>query len=216
MKRNSPIRGLLTFSLYASLGNASLALLGCIVLAIVFLITDNILFLSFLKMCGFLIMPMYVILSLGDKEGRWERFQLTMPIKRSSLLKAQYLSVVLSLIAPAIIVAITFGVRAFLQMEALEDDDVMHVLALAALGMPFFMAGIFFPLSSSKLGRGKEAPLLTICQFAALAILLIAPWASEQFGLPLAIVSVSTIAVSLVIFIASFFVTSAIYSKMDF
>jgi len=216
MKTKHPMRGLLTFSFHASLGNASLALLSSIVLLIVFLATGGVFFFNMLVIVSLLMVPMLVISSMGDKDGKWERFQLTMPIKRGDLLGMQYLSVVVSLLIPIALVIGAIGIGPLLH-EAPFDSAVSGILAtLPALGMPFLMSGLFFPLATTKIGKGKETGLLTTCQFIAIAVILLAPWASERLSISFYMVGALIAAVSALVFLISYFIARVTYAKLDF
>jgi len=218
MKQNHPMRGLLIFSLHAAGGNASFTLLASLALVVIYLITGNLFFSNMLAIIALVTVPMLVMWSLGSKDGQWERFQLTMPISRGGLLGVQYLSVLVSLIIPIVLVIATTGLGIVLgHGEAHDHDFVTGLLnALLVLAMPFLMCGLCFPIASSKIGKGREASVLTICQFVVIGILLIAPWASERLGVSLHMLGALFLAASVLLFIISYFITRKLYAKMDF
>ena len=217
MKTRKPMRGLLTFSFHSASSTASLTLMGCLALMAVFLVTGNLMFFTFLVMAGFLIMPMYVMMSMGDKEGRWERFQLTFPVTRSNLLKMQYLSVALSLIIPTLLVLASIGLGTLLHPEHPDLGlTIGHLSLLLFLGMPFLMSGLFFILSMTKIGRGKEAGLISVLQMVAIGVVLGTPWLTERFEVSNEVVSVVIFAVAVLVFILSYFITRVLNNKMDY
>jgi len=218
MKTKNPMRGLLTFSFYAASGNASLVLLVGLVLAVAFLVIGHAFFLNMLALAALVIFPMMVMASMGDKSGKWERFQLTLPIRRRNLLAVQYITVLLTAILGVILVVATIGVGYVLGESVLLDDgvDALIMGIVPILGMPFFMAGMFFLLASSKIGRGREAGLVSVCQFAAIGIILLAPWAGDRFGISFQTLAIGILAVSALVFIVSYFITRVLYAKMDF
>ena len=213
MKKNHPMRGLLVFAFHAASGNASFALLGSIALAAAYLVTGNFIFFSFFLLIAALTFPVLVVASLGSKDGKWERFQLTMPISRNGLLGIQYLSVLVSLIIPVVLVVVMVGLRVFLG----RGDFVTGLLdALLPLAMPFLMSSLVFPIACTKIGQGKESGVLTTCQFIAIGILLGAPWVSERIGVSLHMMGALFLAASVLLFIISYFITRMFYAKMDF
>jgi len=218
MKTKNPMRGLLTFTIHAASGNASLVLLACLVLAVAFLVIGHAFFLNMFALAALVIFPMMVIASMGDKSGKWERFQLTLPIRRRNLLAVQYITVLFTAILGVILVVVTIGVGYVLGESVLFDDGIVALIAGMAptLGMPFFMAGMFFMLASSKIGKGREAGLVSVCQFAAIGIILLAPWVGDRFDLSFHTLAIGILAVSALIFIVSYFITRVLYAKMDF
>jgi len=217
MKTRKPMRGLLIFSFHSASSTVSLTLMGCLALMAVFLVTGNLMFYTFLLMAGFLIMPTYVMMSMGDKEGRWERFQITFPVTRSNLLKVQYLSVALSLIIPTLLVVASIGLGALLHPEHPDlGITIGHLSLLLFLGMPFLMSGLFFVLSMTKIGRGKETGLLSVLQIVAIGVVVVTPWLNERFDISNEVVSVVIFAVAVLFFIISYFITRVLNNKMDY
>ena len=218
MKTNHPMRGLLIFSFHAASGNASLVLLASIALAVIYLITGNQFFFSMMPLVGLLMFPMMVIASLASKDGKWERFQLTMPIRRGGLLGMQYLSVLGALIIAIALVVVTIALSIFLGNGALHGHDFVTGLRniMLVLAMPFLMSGLCFPLASTRFGQDKGPAILTFCQFVAIGIILVAPWTSEQLGVSLHMIGALFLAASALLFIISYFITRMLYAKMDF
>jgi len=154
---------------------------------------------------------------MGDKDGKWERFQLTMPITRSDLLRMQYLGMTIAVIISVALVVVTIGAGVFLQGEIFEDSFMTGIfMTLPSIALPFLMSGISLPLASSKIGRGREGGVLTLCQFAAIGIMLTTPWLVERFGVSLNVFGVLLVAASVLIFIISYFITRVMYARMDF
>ena len=214
MKRKNPMKGLLICSFHATSGNTAIVLFVALVLAVIFLIVDNVFFFGMLTLCALIIFPMLVMGALGA--GNWERFQLTMPIRRHDLLVMQYLSMVICAIIGVILVAITIGVSYALGVNSIFDDSILIIQTGSALGMPFLMAGVVFPLASSKLGKERAVGILTMSQFVAIGITMLAPWVGERSGLSFQMVALLIVAVSMLMFIVSYFVTRAQYAKLDF
>ena|GEM_PF-1498640 len=229
MKTKSPMRGMLTFALFSASGNALYLLLGCAAAAIAFLITSNVLpeglqvlLFNFAALFGLLSFPLLVITSLGDKDGAWERFQLTMPIKRSDLLRVQYLAAMVAVVIGVALVVTTiflsdlFGMTIFAEQMEMDNNFTAGIFTmLPTLAMPFLMSGLFFPLATTKLGKGKEAAIMNICQFFALAVMILAPFVANGFGLNFNTFGTAILAVSVVVFIVSYFISRRTYSKLD-
>jgi len=218
MKTKNPMRGLLIFYFHAAFGNISLSLLGILAAMIVFLFTGNAFFFNISAIVGLLSLPLLIMSSMGAQEGRWERFQLTMPITRGALLGMQYLCLVLSLIIPVVLVLATIALSIPLgQGEIFEDSLMTGITAvLPTFSMPFLLAGFLFPMVTTRFGKDKETGLVTFAQFGAIGIVLVAPWVSEWLGVSFYMMGLGILAVSILIFIFSYFISRVTYRKFDF
>ncbi|MCL2843561.1 MAG: ABC-2 transporter permease, partial [Oscillospiraceae bacterium] len=200
MKTKKPMKGLLIYSIHATSGNTSIVLFVALALAVVFLISGNAFFLNMLTLCALIIFPMLVMGALGA--GNWERFQLTMPIRRNTLIAVQYLSMVICAIIGVVLVAVTLGVGHALGVGEMFDNGIAEIVISIGpvLGMPFLMVGMVFPLASSKWGKERAVGILTISQFVAIGVTMLAPWAGERLGLSLQMIAILVVAISMLIF----------------
>jgi len=216
MRTKSPMKGLLRYSAYAASGNASITLFAAVALAVVFLATGNQFFFNMLVLCALIIFPMIVIGVMGM--GNWERFQLTMPVRRDTLLTMQYLSIILCAFIGVALVAITAGAGYALGISGLFDDGMMELTlnTVPALGMPFLMAGVVFPLASTKRGQEMATGILTTSQFITIGVVMLTPWAASRFDVSLQVIGLWVVAMSMVAFVGSYFVTRMLYAKLDF
>jgi len=220
MKQKNPMKGLLIFSLYAASGNVALLFLICLIFGGVFLATGWMFFFNMLVIYSMTVFPMLVIMSMGQND-KWERFQLTMPIGRSTLLRMQYTSVILATIVPTILVTAVTGLGVLLQGAVLEEAvgagfGAAMINIVPALAMPFFIAGSSLPLASSKLGRGRESLVLNVSFFAAIGLMMFAPQIADRFALSFGQLAVWIVAVSMFLFIVSYPITRMFYAKIDF
>jgi len=219
MKTNNPILGLLKFLFHSASGNFAVIFPICIALSFAFIVTGNSMFFVILVITAMLTLPMVLITNMAAKEGKWERYQLTMPIKRSDLIKMQYYGVLLTTMAAAAIIIATVGISI-----ALAPNQYMFEYGLAraivglmfSLGMPLLMVGLTFPLASSKIGKNRESSILSICMFFTLGVNMLLPRIGTWVGLSDEMIAVAAFGVSVLIFIVSFFITRMLYNKMDF
>jgi len=216
MKTKTPMKGLLIFSFYAAKGNVALLFLVCIVFGGVFLATGWMFLFNMLVIYSMALFPMLVIMSMGQN-ANWERFQLTMPIGRSTLLRMQYLSVILATIVPTLLVTAVTALGVLFQ-EAMFDGGfgAAMIAIVPSLAMPFFIAGTSLPLAVSKIGRGREGMVLNVCFFAAIGLMMFAPQLAERFTLSLEQLAVWVVAISMFLFIAAYPITRRFYAKVDF
>ena len=148
-KTRAPQKGLLVYLFHSVIGSLILVLLLCFVMAAALLITGNPLVYTLFGGIGIL-GPSYVLLigMGGSKYGKWERFQISMPITRSDLVTSQYLSMVLASIVGILFVAVITVIS--YQMHASLFDYTLAIALiniLAVIAVPLFMLGLLFPLS---------------------------------------------------------------------
>ena len=218
MKTKKPMRGLLIFYFHAAFGNTFLSLLAIFAAMVVFLFTGNAFFFNIAALVGLLSLPLLVMSSMGAQEGRWERFQLTMPITRGALLGMQYLCLVLSLVIPIALLLATIALSIPLGQGEIFDNSFMEGVTetLPVFAMPFLIAGLLFPMVTTRFGKDKETGLVTFAQFGAIGIVLTAPWVSERLGIAFHMMGVGVLLVSIAIFICSYFISRVTYRKFDF
>jgi hypothetical protein len=184
-----------------------------LILGLVFLTSEvELLFMMFSIFCmSFL--PMQVFGGLGDNEGRWERLQVTMPIKRSDLLKVQYICVLFVAVIGALI--LTAGIAA---STALLDDWFVNGFASAIgaslhiYGMGFLAIGLMFTL-----GNFIPPGVAGLVGFMTPAVIVGAVSGIEDdFAGSIYMLSAAILAISLFVFIISYFLTKQKYKKLDF
>jgi len=216
MKQTNPMKGLLIFSFHAARGNVALLFLICIILGGVFLATGWLFFFNMLVIYSMALFPMLVIMSMGQND-KWERFQLTMPIGRSTLLGMQYLSVILATILPTLLVLVFTGLGVLLQGGAFDGGFGAAMLGIApSFAMPFFIAGTSLPIASSKIGRGRESLVLNVSFFAAIGLMMFAPQIADWFGVTFGVLAFWIAAISVALFVVSYPITRVIYARLDF
>jgi len=219
MRTNNPLKGLLKFLFYSASGNFLVIFPICILLSAIFLITGNSFFFMMLVITAMLTLPMMIITNMAAKDGKWERYQLTMPITRTHLLKMQYYGVLLISLIAALLVIATIGISiALTPNQYLFEYGFARAIidSLFSLGMPLLMTGLTFPLATSKIGEERESSMLTISMFFTLGINILLPHIGNWVGLSTDMISVVAFAVSVLIFIISFFITRVLYNIKDF
>jgi len=216
MKQKNPIKGLLMFSFHAASGNVAILLLVCIIASGVFLATGWEILFMLLVTYSATVFPLYILMSMGQNE-KWERFQLSMPIRRSTLLRMQYASMVLFTIVPILLVIAVTALGVLLQRDIFEDGFGAAMLGMVPpFAMPFFIAGTALPLASSKVGRGKEGLVLNISFFTAIGLMMFTPQIADRFALSLGEFGVWVAAISGFLFIVSYPISRWQYARIDF
>ena len=217
MKNRSPIRGVLVYSYYASGTAVGISLLVSLVVAISFLLSGVDWGFQILVFLVTLNLPMSAMVGMAGKQGKWERFQLTMPIKRSQLLGMQYLTMlILFAIAVAILIAV-IGASIALHDDVFYGSLVDALVGTAhTFGLPLLMTGLVFPLSATKPFKDNESVLLMVCMGVSMAINVAVPNIAYRVGLPVDIIPTVFLALTAAIFVVSYFISKAQYARSDF
>ncbi|MCL2854164.1 MAG: ABC-2 transporter permease [Defluviitaleaceae bacterium] len=217
MAKTAPIRGLLYFQFQASRGNALPAAFIAIAAAVVSVITGNLFIFNMSLLIAMASLPLLLVTTMASKNGLWERYQLSMPIKRGDLLAAQYITIAICALFGWVLATIVFAANVVLHPEAFGDNLFAALTSSAhAFSTPLWFAGLCFPLASSKIGKGRDELISSMCLLFAVGINVIVPMLSERLDFAPYILPLSAFGISAVVFIISYFITRNLYHKMDF
>jgi len=217
MKNRSPIKGLLVYSYYASGPVVGANFLVCLIVAISFLFAGvNWGFQILVFMAG-INLPMSAMIGMASKEGKWERYQLTMPIKRGQLIAMQYLTMLIVTALAVVLLATFVGASSILHDDMFYGSLIDTFLGTAhTFSLPLLMAGLVFPLASSKIGKDRETMVMLVCMTAAMAIHVAVPMIGYRIGLSVDIIPTAFLAITAAYFIVSYFISKSLYNKLDF
>ena len=219
MKRPNPTKGLLIYAFHSASGNLAVAFLLSIALAAASLITANTIVSSIFESVAILGPAHLILMSMSGKAGyRWERFQITMPVRRIDLVKALYLQVLLS-----VVVALPLVIAVAALSSALYGNlSGFNVLArfgniARVLAMPLVTAGLLFPLACTKIGEERQEALFVGCTLVSTVFPQLLVWMVVAIlGLSADIVPLLILMSVALIFAVSYTVTKQIYAKHDF
>jgi len=211
-----PLSGLLLYFLYSAGGKLAISFLQTIAWGIAFLFTGNVWVHMIFGINAIAGAALIVIVGMGNKEVDWERFQLTMPVRRNDMIRSQFMSIALaSLVGVPLFVIIT-GLSVLFHETAYFTLTTVFVSMAPFLATPFILGGLLFPLMCIKSLENKQDGFFSLLFLAAIGIPQLITWGAGRLGWSVEIASLLTLVVSLVIFIVSFFITKKLYAKMDF
>ena len=217
MRTNYPIKGLLRFYFYTQSGNIAGIALLCLALAAAALITGNFFIYNGFFMVSVAGLPYIIIMGMGGKEyPKWERFRITMPIKRGDLASAQYLCILLASLAGlplAVLVAIlTFNIH---EIDYNLTTALLNILSV--LATPLLFAGLVFPLGNTKFAENKQEIFIFLCLAVTVGVnMVLIPRIGNRFNLVDGITSLIAFAVALIVFTGGYYIQRNLYTKMDF
>ena len=211
MNERSQIKGLLIYSFHAASGNLAIILIAFLGMAAGLLITGNGYIYLYFGMIA-INAPVYAILStLGKTRAIWERFQIAMPVKRSSIVSLKYLQVILaSLIGIplfTVIAAMTFAMH-----EGYPDFSIAEISPYFSISL--LMSAFLLPLACTKIGENRQDSLFLVCFFVAFVI--VQPLMGTRLGIPRNTAALLVFAISAIAFIISIPITKRLYSRKDF
>jgi len=213
MTTSNPIRGLLTLTWFKTKGKIFGALVYILILGILYLGSEIEMIQMMFFMACMIYLPLQVLAGMSENEGKWERFQVSLPIKRSYLLNAQYLSVVFMAIVGGIILTIGIGISTAMHEQWFNYGFASAILSSSHIyGAAFLAIGLCFTLS---LVVGGFAAWI-IGMLVPTLVQVLVPIIAERVGISVYVLSVSVFAGSVVIFIASYYIMKTMYDKADF
>jgi hypothetical protein len=216
MRTINPLRGLLRYFYYDSSGNIKIVVMVALVLAIAALLTENFVVKNIFNMVSLGGIPYLLIMKMGGKNyPKWERFQLTMPITRSQLIGSQYLCISIgSLVGIPLVIIV--GILNFGINDIDYEFTVALINTLGTLGLPFALAGVLFPLGSTKFGENKGEMFFMVGFAVAVGINFLTTFLGNTLEWRDGLASAISFIVSIAIFVISYFITAGIYAKNDF
>ena len=157
-----------------------------------------------------------LIASMGNKEIDWERFQLSMPVRRNDLARSQYLSVLFASLVGIPIYVIFTGLSSIFHQDVYFTLNTVFINIAPFLSIPYILGGLVFPLYSLPALERLYEGLFPALVLVAAALPQIAVVAANHWGWSMIAASSIMLAVSALIFIASYFIYKKLYAKMDF
>ncbi len=153
----------------------------------------------------------------ADETAKWSKFELTLPIKRSNLVLAKYVSIII-----LILMGIVMG-TATMVLSSYYDYSVSHSALVYGfeygLTLSILSTSVMYPLSL-KLGVGKSEIIFIISAFATIGIMLLiaavlSTW-TEGMNLRHPLVGAVSVIVAIVAFVLSYFVSVIIHNRKEF
>ncbi len=217
------MRGLFKNSYYKLIASLRLFMILVLLLAVAVIIFNNrndSLLIGFAGL-GMVLLPFTATIGLGKQGiGKWEKYMLTLPIKRSSIIKniflTQFLSLLLGILSVGIVFALSFAIHGFLFYRWLD----VYMIFSVAITLSLIISAIFFPVSyADSKGRTEAIGIISLilgiivvmCLITATRMLIVKPTDMQLIGMCIGFLSVSGI-----LYLISYFITKNIFSKKEF
>ena len=219
MKTNSPLKGLMIYAALSVWESLTAMMIFSAVLGAAMLVTGNFMIFSFFVGMTMGFAPLVLIIGLGSGKAiiKWERFQITMPVRRADLAAAQYVSLLLVSVIGVVVVGLFTGISV-----AIHDDLLQIVMkggylpVVISFGLPLVTMGLWYPLCCTKVGDSKGEALFLVCSGFAVAFLILIHHGGSRLGFDTGVTTLVMTVVAVVAYAVSYFITKRLYEKIDF
>ena len=219
MNTKNPTIGLLVYAFHSVSGNLAVGVAVCAALAVALLVTGEEVFFLLLAMATLMGPSMMTLFSMASI-SKWECFQLTMPVTRGNLVSSQYLQIFLSSLVGVAFLTVIAGIAMVVYSDLFAffrfSYDTLNINLSEFWALPIMASGLMFPLASTRFGEKRETAIAIICFIAANMLINRIPQIGANLGFSAGIIWLLIIAVTLVIYIVSYFITRRLYAVRDF
>lgn len=211
------MKGLIRNNLYSMGSSILIAFVIAVFLAIVPLGGINPALLPMIISIQIFVFVVNISTSLrADEIAKWSKFELTLPIKRSDIVLAKYVSIIILLLIGITIAMITMALTRYY-------GDANHAVLIYGfeygVTLSILSTSIMYPLSL-KLGVEKSELIFIISAFATIGIMfLIAAVLSTWTGgmnMRHPLVGAVSVIVAIVAFVLSYFVSVIVHNGTEF
>ncbi len=153
----------------------------------------------------------------ADVVSKWNKFELTLPIKSNDIIKAKYISFAILILLVIVMGSIT-AIYAYVTSGVSNVQSIFYGYEFG-LTLSAATAGIMYPLML-KLGTEKNEMIMILSAIAAVGLLvllsaILTPLTGEV-NMKHPLVGIVSSIVAVVIFIGSYFVSVKIYRHKEF
>ena len=215
-QKRSPMQGLLLYFLL-TIGTTILMIqTQALVWGIIYVISGNIWIHMFFGINAIAAASFAIIMNMTNKDVIWERFKLTMPIRRSDLAASQYLSVAIaSVVGMPLYVVISWLGAVFNEGVYFTFSSVLVNMS-SFLSTPLLLSGFIFPLACVKALEDKQEWFFMLIMLASMAIPQAVIHGAARLGWSFNVASGMVLAVALTVFLVSYFIYRKLCVRIDF
>ena len=212
----NPLKGLLLYLWYFTGGKLIILNIQAIVWGIVILFFYNPVVHVLFGLNAVAGATFILIAGMGSKEVEWERFQLSMPVRRRNMASSQYISVWLASFVGIPIFVIFTGLSSIFHEEVYFTLFSLFLHIAPFLSIPYILGGLVFPLYSIPALEKLYESMFPAAMLVSVALPQVVVWMASRLDWSMVVASTLMLAVSMVIFIISYFITRKLYEKFDF
>lgn len=214
------MKGLIRNNFYSMQSNITLAFIIALILVFTpFLIAD-----SASSIIPFSISAQMLIFVLNtgtslhaDEVAKWNKFELTLPVKRSTIIGAKYISFIALILLGMIMGGVTLICAKFAEFN-LDTNSIIWAYGFG-LTLSILSIAIMYPCML-KIGTEKNESILLLSFFIAIGIMLVIALLSSNITNGMnwrhPFVGIVSMIVSLVCFASSYLISLRVYRNKEF
>ena len=203
------MKGLFRNNFFAVWINAKVFLIFMLLFAIVVTIIPAQTLQMYFIMIGIVGFSVIAATAIGNEfSSKWGKYKLTLPVKRTDIVKSLFLNQIFWTIVGTLFVGIATGLSYMIHGFSFDQFSGIFRLFILGISISFFMGAIFIPLIYLT-GEDKIVVFLVISLLCAVGI------AAMLFNIPL-FGNVIIITCALLLFIVSYPLTISIFKRKEF
>ena len=150
----------------------------------------------------------------ADEISKWSKYEITLPVSRSNLILAKYISIVLLLLLGILMGTVTI-LLSFLNGHSMSLPTLLRGFEVG-LTLSFFSIAVMYPLVL-KLGTEKNELILLLSTFGAIGMQLLlaaglSKW-TDGINMRHPLVEATGTIAAILLFLASYFVSAKIHKS---
>ena len=153
----------------------------------------------------------------ADVVSKWNRFELTLPVKYNDIIKAKYISFAILFLLGMLMAAVT----AILVYFTSDFSNIQNVYKGYVFGLTLSVttAGIMYPLML-KIGTEKNELIMILSSIISIGLMVLISAAlsplTGEMNIKHSLVGIVSMSAALLIFVSSFFVSVKIFRNKEF
>lgn len=216
MKKKNPIKGLVLYTFLSARSNI-IILFPLVIIAYCFMlfIKDKSNFVIVASGGIFILSVIPLLNTYKDIASKWNRFQLSAPVKRKDVITSKYITHLCSIVIAVVITGIFAVIGILLHKNLLYAiNKTGFVYTLLSVSSSLFSCGLFYPLLYT-IGANREEVLTIICTAGGFGFLLFIRQIGVMAGLTLDTSTIFCLIISVILFAVSYIITVRVYQKKD-
>ncbi|MDD2971943.1 MAG: ABC-2 transporter permease [Lachnospiraceae bacterium] len=205
------MKGLLINNFYSSIGNIKLFLTIVLAVAAIVLVTGNPTAQELFVYITITALSINaVVSSRKDAISNWNKFEITMPVRRTDIIKSKYLSYIFWL---GVGTGLALAVTMVTMLVHGIGNDIYSMFALG-IGISLFVGALFFPIAY-LVGTDKSETVLIISVLVAITLAVLILNVLNQFISYFIVRMAAFITIYILFFAFSYVITLRIYAKKE-
>lgn len=212
------MKGLIRNNFYSMESNVKISFIIALFLSVVAFFVKHSAFIQMIIAMQVFIFIVNVGTSLhADVVSKWNRFELTLPVKHNDIIKAKYISFAMLFLLGVVMGSIT-AISVCVTSGLTNMPSVLYGYEFG-LTLAATTAGIMYPLML-KIGTEKNELIMILSGIASIGLLvlisaILTPLTGEM-NMKHSLVGIVSTIVALTIFVISYFVSTRIYRQKEF